>query len=378
MFDNVHLDDLDDGIGQLHGVVCAGRRQLLSMIAAFDRRDGWRSAGQTSTESYLVARLGVSRRTAHRLVRVARALESLPVVAAAYERGELCDEAVEHAVDLATPDTDAAVAAMAVGATVAELERLALEARRVARQEAEARHHRRTWRVRHDVAAGVARITVVLPDVDAARAEQGVHRVAKQLVEVDEHGLHVPFDQRCADAFVELCGARIADDHDPDRATVVVHVDASRGVASLDDGTVLGDDTARRICCDARIQAMLHGPDRRLLAVSVVEHAIPPALRRKVLHRDRHCRFPGCDRRLFAHVHHVVHHADGGPTVDANLAVLCPFHHRLVHEGGWSLTGDPNGTLAFTSPYGRVLATGPPPLRAEVRERCTRLFPVAA
>ena len=28
-----------------------------------------------------------------------------------------------------------------------------------------------------------------------------------------------------------------------------------------------------------------------------------------------------------------------------NMTLLCPYHHRLVHEGGWRIEGDPNGEL---------------------------------
>jgi hypothetical protein len=378
MFDAVHLDDLDDGIGQIHGVVCAARRQQLAMIAAFDRREGWRQSGQTSCEGYLVARLGVSRRTAVQLVRLAHRLEVLPHVAAAYERGLLSDEAVQHAAELATPETDQEVAADAVGRTAAELEVLARQRRRVSRDDANEAHRRRHLTFRRDLERGMTRISGLLPDVDGERVRNAVERLARQLDDPHpEHGMREPFDSRCADALVVLAGARIADDHDPDRATVVVHVHPD-APAELADGTPLAADTARRICCDARVQAMLHGPDHRLLAVSVVEQMVPPALRRLVARRDRHCRFPGCDRRLFTHVHHVHHHADGGPTVDWNLSLLCTYHHRLVHEGGWTAEGDANGVLTFRSPLGTELSTGPPGLRPSTRARCQHLLPTVA
>ncbi|MFW6200514.1 MAG: HNH endonuclease signature motif containing protein, partial [Gemmatimonadota bacterium] len=61
---------------------------------------------------------------------------------------------------------------------------------------------------------------------------------------------------------------------------------------------------------------------------------ISPALRRALEVRDRGCRFPGCGLR-FTDGHHVEHWADGGETRLDNLILLCGFHHRLVHEGGW-------------------------------------------
>ena len=46
-----------------------------------------------------------------------------------------------------------------------------------------------------------------------------------------------------------------------------------------------------------------------------------------------------------------------------NLAGLCWAHHRLVHEGGWTLTGNADDTLTFTSPTGRTLTSSRQPTR---------------
>ena len=62
--------------------------------------------------------------------------------------------------------------------------------------------------------------------------------------------------------------------------------------------------------------------------------AVPTALHRALLDRDRsQCQF--CDSR-HCDAHHVVHWADGGETKLANLASLCRFHHRALHEEGFS------------------------------------------
>ena len=48
----------------------------------------------------------------------------------------------------------------------------------------------------------------------------------------------------------------------------------------------------------------------------------------------------------------------GGATDMGNLLWLCPYHHRLVHEGGWQIKGDPDGEVIFVRPDGRPLPTG--------------------
>jgi 5-methylcytosine-specific restriction endonuclease McrA len=60
---------------------------------------------------------------------------------------------------------------------------------------------------------------------------------------------------------------------------------------------------------------------------------IPPATRRKVLARDRHCcQAPGCEHTKFLEVHHIKSRADGGGNDPENLITLCSACHRLVHE----------------------------------------------
>ena len=61
--------------------------------------------------------------------------------------------------------------------------------------------------------------------------------------------------------------------------------------------------------------------------------------RRALVLRDRGCCFPGCTHTRFLHGHHWRHWLHGGETSLANLLLLCPFHHGLVHEGGWSVEG---------------------------------------
>ncbi|HEX2030748.1 MAG TPA: HNH endonuclease signature motif containing protein [Actinomycetota bacterium] len=57
--------------------------------------------------------------------------------------------------------------------------------------------------------------------------------------------------------------------------------------------------------------------------------------------------------------HHLVHWADGGGTDLDNLVLLCWAHHRLIHEGGWKMTGHPARDLRFHDARGRPLRTHP-------------------
>ena len=51
--------------------------------------------------------------------------------------------------------------------------------------------------------------------------------------------------------------------------------------------------------------------------------------------RDRHCRYPGCDRPITygLNAHHTVPYAQGGRTVVRNMVLYCSQHHTVIHHG---------------------------------------------
>jgi Domain of unknown function (DUF222)/HNH endonuclease len=116
--------------------------------------------------------------------------------------------------------------------------------------------------------------------------------------------------------------------------------------------------TSRRLACDATRVIMRHDGDGRTMEVGARTRTIPPALRRALHYRDRGCRFPGCAVRS-GQGHHIRHWATGGPTTLSNLAMLCRWHHRAVHEGGYQVERLPEGMLEFRAPSGRVLPNVP-------------------
>jgi hypothetical protein len=100
---------------------------------------------------------------------------------------------------------------------------------------------------------------------------------------------------------------------------------------------------------------------------------IPPAVRRAVLLRDRHCcQVPGCRQATFVDVHHLRARAAGGSHDLDNLLTLCGAHHRACHRGDLLIEKSASGGLSFWhadgTPYG-----GPPNTReVDVAEQTFR------
>ena len=145
---------------------------------------------------------------------------------------------------------------------------------------------------------------------------------------------------------------------------MVVHVDTGtlavpdhQGRSELADGAPLAAETARRIACDAAIVPLIERAGRPLSAGRKTR-SVPPALRRALASRDRGCRFPGCTNHRTVDAHHVQHWAQGGATSLDNLVQVCRHHHRLLHEGNYTVARSGSG-LVFRRPDGRPVRAVP-------------------
>ena len=75
--------------------------------------------------------------------------------------------------------------------------------------------------------------------------------------------------------------------------------------------------------------------------------------------------FPACSARR-CDAHHIEHWVDGGPTTLDNLVLLCRRHHRLVHEGGFTVGRQRDRTVAFFYPDGTRFVVAPPQPRFDL------------
>ena len=131
----------------------------------------------------------------------------------------------------------------------------------------------------------------------------------------------------------------------PNRHLVIIHADAATLAGEPDGGTwghvdngpVLPGETVRRLMCDSSLTFALHGPDGTVTNVSPRAPAVPAAVARAVRLRDQGCVFPGCTRHAFVDLHHIRHRAHRGTNSLANCCQLCRVHHRMIHEGGYTM-----------------------------------------
>jgi hypothetical protein len=108
--------------------------------------------------------------------------------------------------------------------------------------------------------------------------------------------------------------------------------------------------------------------DGVVLAMGRATRTFTPDQFRAMVVRDAHCRGPGC---AVDPAHCEAHHLDewerdDGPTDLANGALMCRGNcHRMLHEGGWTVTGNPDGQLDFYDRAGQHLGSSTPHPRTE-------------
>jgi hypothetical protein len=161
----------------------------------------------------------------------------------------------------------------------------------------------------------------------------------------DDNRIH---SQRMADSLVELAHHAMDEGRLPKRNGVKPHVSVTTTLeglknefgapaADLELSLPISTRTLERITCDSTISRVLLA-DSMVIDVGRATRVVSAPTRRALRVRDRGCRWPGCDRQVnWSTPHHIIAWARGGPSNLPNLLLLCFFHHRLVHEGGWQV-----------------------------------------
>ena len=154
-------------------------------------------------------------------------------------------------------------------------------------------------------------------------------------------------DQRRGDALVAICrrataaGARTPSA--PKAAVwLMVGLDGlttGLGAGYTLNGAPLAIETIRKMACDAMIIPVVMGGKSEVLDVGRVKRLFAGALLDAIRLRDKGCTIPGCTAPPeWCDAHHLISWVDGGKTCLLNGALLCPRHHTIAHQRGWTAT----------------------------------------
>ena len=111
-------------VSRLYGEITSATREFLRAVVVVDRHEDWREEGFGSCGEWLANEIGIKRGAANEKVRAARALESLPTISRAMDRGKISFSKVRALTRVATPENEEALLEYAEAGSAATLERL--------------------------------------------------------------------------------------------------------------------------------------------------------------------------------------------------------------------------------------------------------------
>jgi len=327
----------------------------------------------------LACALRIPERMAETLIADSQALlTDLPATFAALGEGAIswrhAHALVDHATSLSphlVGQFEAAVLPFATTLTVAKFDRRArAERERMAPDSIDGRHLQAVEKRSIDLQPdrdGMAWLSAYLPVV----AAQGIYNRLTDIAMSQRS----PTESRTlaqlrADAFAELLlDGTLADGRTSGiRPRVLVTVPAltllGRGTepAVLEGYGPIDRMTALELAASAPsfTRLLTHPETGAVLSVGRARYAVPADLRTWLRVRDGTCRFPGCSRAARScEIDHTRDWQFGHGTNHDNLAHLCPAHHHLKHQTGWSVRQRGAGVLEWTSPSGHVYTTEP-------------------
>jgi len=344
-------DTIEQRLQDAESTIARIRHAQMVLIREADRRQAPLADGCRSMVEWVTGRLDVAPETASQLVTTARRLEELPTVDSAVEGGAVSFDRATAVARAATPATDAVILDETAIYDVAGVRRLAAHRHRISRDvERDAFEHRyvmaqpnldeSSWRIHGLLPATAGRVFVraldtraeqLPPDPDTApcrttRWADALHSIAlDSLTETD--GDTVETAAPLVTVFVDAVDA--------------APTDGEAGV-TIQSGPRVGPDTLEAILCSGTVEVIARAADGTPLKMGRRSRAIPPRLRRFVMHRDGGvCTVDGCTSRYRLQPHHVIPWSEGGTTDPGNLTTLCWYHHHVViHGRGFTIDPD--------------------------------------
>jgi hypothetical protein len=287
--------------------------------------------GYGSFAEYVERVLGHERQVAVERLRVAEALEDLPLIKNALATGAACYSAVRELTRFVTADREHEWLEKIENKTMREIEDLV-----AGRKPGDGPEDRPDPKI----VPVVVRLEL-MPDVYASFLEARRTLQAETGEKLDDNAL-----------IAALCEGRAGSN---ERApyqialTICDHCDRATQDAA---GRVIAvaPSVVERARCDADHVGHLDAEKPARLTTD-----IPESVRRLVHRRDHNrCTVPGCRASAFLEIHHIVSREEGGDHSPANLTLLCGAHHRLRHDNKLAVTGLAPDRLRFTHADGHA------------------------
>ena len=378
-------DTLAAAVATLAAHIHAATWRLLVLIAELDRRKLWAAQGAMSCAHWLGWACGIDAHTAREKVRVARALEHLPLLSEALSKGELGYSKVRALTRVATPDNEANLLEIGRHGTAGQVEKFARLYRQASRanetDRADAQHRERGLTFWHEEDGTVvlhgrfppemaARILSALEAAMApTRPSSRPRRRARSPPGAPQRTSHVGRRSRSrrspragpmrSRGWPSGCSRRATPR--PSRRTgtrswCTWTPRCSRGAGPGGAKSSLTRPLrGRRRGVFAAMRASSPRSMARAASRSPSAGApapFPPRCAARSSSATADAASPGAPPPTGCTDITCGTGPRGGETSLDNLVLLCPFHHRLVHEGGFDVHRLDDGAYRFVSPQG--------------------------
>ena len=359
------------------------KAQLMAVTRALDETGLAKASGASSTGAMLAGSFGGDRRAADGLIHRARELDRAPATGEALARGEIgtaqaaiIASAVGDLPDDTTPEQREACEDTLIGdAGRFSLKDLRSRSRRITDQFKPApevdqienatleAQEKDAWRraefTMFNHGDGTCGGTYRLPEAQADQLMAAIQAIsAPRRVHLhDSPAAESYYDKdlehrhRLGMGFAELCD-HLPVDQLPGKgglgATLMVRFDYDtlvRGIkpATLSTGTRISAGQARQMACRLGMIPQVFNGKSLPLDHGHEQRVFTKPQRQAMENRDGGCTFPGCDRPPeWCEAHHWrTPWANGGETTLADGVLVCPFHHRTIHDAGWAIRMSP-------------------------------------
>ena len=346
---NLTTDDLEQRLVSAEALISRLKSDQLDVLEELDRRQVATGDGSRSLSEWVASRLDVGPDSARTIIRTMRRTAQQPELRSHLEDGASFDriEALSRITDRDPKDLFA-------WADVAGVRREAAKRARISSDS--------------EMRTAADRFLVMQPSLDESwwKLWGGLDGHSGAIVDkvLSEASDQLPEEVAGDSSWkraTALVQSLITEEPPPGQVCVIVEshtAAATSGEAgvTLESGVRVGQRALQSILCDAQTEVVARTEDGRLMDFGRRQRTAPPSLKRALLAEVGYrCAADGCDSRHRLQVHHLTPWSEGGRTDQAELTILCWFHHHVVvHERGFEVELHPDRRrVRFRRPDGR-------------------------
>jgi Domain of unknown function (DUF222) len=138
---------------------------------------------------------------------------------------------------------------------------------------------------------------------------------------------------------------------------LIIHWNAATGSINFENGPPVDHPRLQAILCDAQIDIQHCHENGLPTGLVTTQHHATWRQERYLAFRDGVCRMPECEGIGKTHSHHMFEDRADRVTDVRSMISLCYRDHQQHHDGVFTISGDPEGTIQFNYRDGTVLSS---------------------